>query len=361
MPLDGVTDQSGDRDNSVERQAAMRFHEEVARERAGQVIKITLMPGDSIRDIGRDLYRTNKGRLPSDQELKAFEDDTANRNGLVTRYQRDHLPVGSQLTVSVPAREVRAATPRPKPAPEAQRQAAPAIQTQPAEVNRTVTREMRQTRRDPGAPACSGSWENVNMVARWVTHNEAGPQAYTAFNPNDMGHGISVGLMQWNQKRGKLPDLLQAWHQKNPTKFNGMFGRYADDLLDTSFVKRADFTSGTLRSGIDRALADPEFQRVQLSMRNNHIENSCEIARDYRFTSLRGRAIVADLVNQLGEGGTRRVLAQVPKPEKIPSESVRIERLKDITEGRVNGGDRVFAIEDRVKEIWRAEAAAKKM
>jgi hypothetical protein len=191
------------------------------------------------------------------------------------------------------------------------------------------------------------------MVARWVTHNEAGPKSYMAFNPNDMGHGISVGLMQWNQKRGKLPDLLQAWHRKNPAKFDGMFGHYSDDLLSTSFVKGADFTNGTLKTGMERALADPEFQRVQLTMRNNHIENSCEIAKDYQFTALRARAIVADLVNQMGEAGARRLLARVPSVEKIPNPSTRIERLKVMTDGRVNGDDRVASIEDRVREIWR--------
>ncbi len=349
MAGDASNDQAHGKADTPERQAAMRLHEEVARERAGQVTRIKVMPGDSIRDIGRDLYRANKGRLPSDQELKAFEDDTATRSGLKTRYQRDHIALGAELVLRVPAREVKPPTPHrvaqtPKPA---------APQHAP---ERVVARSTQPARPEPGAPSCSGSWENVNMVARWVTHNEAGQASYTAFNPDDAGNGISVGLMQWNQKAGKLPDLLQAWHRKNPTKFDGMFGRYADDVLSTPFVKSADFTSGTLKSGIDKALADPEFQHVQLNMRNNHIESSCEIARDYRFTSLRGRAIVADLVNQLGEGGTRRLLRQVPKVDKVPNESVRIERLKDITEGRVNGDDRVSAIEGRVKEIWRQEA-----
>ncbi len=327
--------------DTPERQAAMRFHEEVARERAGQVTRITVMPGDSIRDIGRDLYKANKGRLPTDQELKAFEDDTANRSGLKTRYDRDNIALGSQLVVSVPFKDVRTAQPARRAQP------APTVEAKPE------AQVVQPARRDPGAPSCSGSWEEVNTVARWVTHNEAGPLSYTAFNPDDMGNGISVGLMQWNQKRGKLPDLLRAWHTKNPTKFDGMFGRYADDVLENSFVKTADFNSGVLKSGIDKALAEPEFQRVQLSLRNEHIEDSCELARDYRFTSLRGRAIVADLVNQLGEGGTRRLLAKVPSRDRIPNESVRIERLKDITDGRVNGVDRVDAIEDRVREIWR--------
>lgn len=329
-----------DKADTPERQAALRFHQEVAREQAGQVARITVMPGDSIRDIGRDLYRANKGRLPTDQELKAFEDDTAARSGLKTRYDRDHIALGAELVVRVPARDVR--TTRTE-------YSAP----QTSEVS-PVARVAQPPRREPGAPSCSGSWEEVNTVARWVTHNEAGPLSYTAFNPDDVGNGISVGLMQWNQKRGKLPDLLRAWHTKNPTKFDGMFGRYSDDVLENSFVKTADFNSGVLKTGIDRALADPEFQRVQLHLRNAHIEDSCEIARDYRFTSLRGRAIVADLVNQLGEGGTRRLLAKVPSRDKIPNESVRIERLKDITDGRVNGIDRVDAIEDKVREIWRA-------
>jgi hypothetical protein len=200
-----------------------------------------------------------------------------------------------------------------------------------------------------GSSSCSGPWSN--MVAQWVTHNEVSQQRFLAFNPNDHGAGISIGLLQWNQKKGSLPELLKDWHEKDPAKFNRMFGGYAAGLLKADFVRSADFV-GTpiLNQGIHSALADGEFQEVQLALRNAHIVKSCEVAQSNGFSSLRGRAVVADLFNQIGERGTVHALQKVSasKPE-----SMRIEDLKKLTGGRVNGHDRVSSIEDNVKDIWR--------
>ncbi|MBZ0186222.1 MAG: hypothetical protein K8F91_08250 [Candidatus Obscuribacterales bacterium] len=308
-------------------------------EKSGLVARVEVKSGDTIRSIGRALYLSRQGRLPDDMELKEFELDTGNRNGLTTRQERNQISPGQELLVKLPALTLSRYESK-KSSSQAARIVAP---ESPAVA--------RQRPNEVAPPSCSGSWQDVDRIATWITHNEAGPKAFTAFNPNDKGNGISVGLMQWNQKRGKLPDLLDAWQEKDPAKFDSMFGRYSDDLLRTAFVQDADFNgNSTLKRGIKRALADPAFQQVQLSMRNQHIEDSCHMARQYRFTSLRGRAIVADLVNQIGEGGTRKILEKIPPSS---NESQRIEHLKDITGGRINGEDRVAAIEVKVKEIWR--------
>jgi hypothetical protein len=157
--------------------------------------------------------------------------------------------------------------------------------------------------------------------------------------------------LQWNQKKGSLPELLQDWHQKDPAKFDRIFGNYSANLLKPDWVRRADFPgTPALNNGIHTALADNEFQQVQVSLRNAHIVKSCEVAQSNGFTSLRGRAVVADLYNQIGERGTEHALHKVPlnKPE-----SARIEELKKVTGGRVNGHDRVSSIEDKVRDIWR--------
>jgi|AGTN01.2.fsa_nt_gi hypothetical protein len=302
------------------------------------VILVTVQPKDSIRSIGRFLYQRHLHRAPTDIELKEFVDDTARRNDL-TAQQRDHLELDQKLKVKIPGSPSaphRTETPR----------TATSTTTAP-ETHRLATRPATT------AQACSGY---VAQIGSWITHNEAGRSAYTAYNPDDAGNGISVGLMQWNQKAGKLPDLIKAWHAKNPDKFEDMFGGYSDDMLSTSFVRSANFTGNkTLASGISQALSDREFQQVQLNMRNGHIRNSCELANDHRFTSVRGTAVVADLVNQIGPAGTARALRKVST--NIANESLRIEELKRITGWRTNSGDRVGVIEERVKEIWRAEAA----
>lgn len=199
-----------------------------------------------------------------------------------------------------------------------------------------------------GGMSCDSNWSK--MVAQWVTKNEGG-EKYLVYNPNDHGQGISVGLLQWNQKKGRLPDLLQAWHAQDPAKFNHMFGRHAAQMLRADSVRVADFNNDrALHNGMLAALADKEFQQVQAQLRSKHIVHSCEVAQEHDFKSLRGRAVVADLYNQIGETGTIRALNQVPRG---PKESVRIEQLKATTGHRTHGEDRVASIEDKVKEVWR--------
>ncbi|MGD9680354.1 MAG: hypothetical protein AB7W16_04145 [Candidatus Obscuribacterales bacterium] len=332
-----------DNDSTVELLAANNILGEVNGERASGLITRKVRAGETIRSIGRELYMQRQGRLPSDIELKEFELDTGRRSGLHTKYERDHLHPDQKLVIKLPAltRVEKPIASRTVPEESSAKPPSHKTAVKPAE---TVARETAK-------PACSGSYDEMNMIASWVTHNEAGPKAYQAYNPNDMGNGISVGLMQWNQKRGKLPDLLEAWHQRNPNKFDRYFGNYSDDLLRTAFVKDADFNgNATLKAGMQKALADREFQGVQLSLRNEHIEESCEVARDFRFTSLRGRAIVADLINQLGKTGTRQLLSRVAPAD---NESQRIENLKHVSDDRINAADRVAAIEEQVRVVWR--------
>lgn len=104
-----------------------------------------------------------------------------------------------------------------------------------------------------------------------------------------------------------------------------MFGRHAAEMLRADSVRVADFNNDrALHNGMLAALADKEFQQVQAQLRSKHIVHSCEVAQTHDFKSLRGRAVVADLYNQIGETGTIRALNQVPRG---PKESVRIEQL----------------------------------
>lgn len=352
------------------------------------VILVTVQPKDTIRSIGRFLFQRHLERAPTDLELKNFVEDTARRNNLNAQ-QRDNLALDQKLYVkipgipSVPQREVARAqvAHKPEPArvhalqperamtqaqkPEQPRAEAPKRETPQAAPRADAQRTASSTTQEVSRPAtraattdqaCSGY---AQQIGSWITHNEAGKSKFTAYNPDDAGSGISVGLMQWNQKAGKLPELIKAWQAKNPGKFDDMFGGYSDDMLSSSWVRSADFVGNrTLASGITRALNDNEFQQVQLTMRNGHIRNSCLLANEHRFTSVRGTAVVADLVNQIGAAGTARALRKVPID--MPNESLRIEELKRITGWRTNSGDRVDVIEDRVREIWRTEAARSK-
>ena|GEM_PF-2138186 len=307
-----------------------------------RILEVTVRPHDTLRNIGRELYRRYGRHEATDAELKAFELDAGQRNNL-SKAERDNLQPDQALKLSLPGVALPEIAHAKQPAAAKPQVVAKAH----TETEKPASKEAQALMK--GAASCSGEWSN--MVAQWVTHNEVSKQKFVAFNPDDGGHGISVGLLQWNQKRGRLPELLKDWHHKDPDKFDRIFGNYSANLLKADYVRDADFV-GTpkLYQGMQQALADGEFQQVQLGLRNKHIVKSCEVAQDNGFKSLRGRAVVADLFNQIGESGTVQAMRHV-SPSK--PESARIEELKKVTGGRVNGHDRVSSIEEKVKEIWR--------
>jgi hypothetical protein len=375
-------------DTGQQAAAASKLHDDsrhlhIVETPAGRLIELNVGAHDTLLNLGRELYRKYAHHDPSTEDLKAFEADASRRNNLPTKYAQDHLHLGQPLTLSLPGVSLpRPATlskphmthpqelaikayPANQPSHEpvlhstagtqakvqAKEQAKIAPKVNPVETAHpgaaAPSSEAKAIMK--GANSCSGEWSN--MVAQWVTHNEVSQQKFLAYNANDHGAGISVGLLQWNQKKGRLPELLQDWHKKDPAKFEHMFGGYSSDLLKADWVRSADFNdNSTLNKGMHAALADSEFQQVQVDLRNQHIVKSCEVAESNGFTSLRGRAVVADLFNQIGERGTVHALHHVP--ENKP-ESVRIEALKKVTGGRTNGHDRVSSIEDKVKEVWR--------
>lgn len=348
---------------AVQEVAAQRLQAEAAQTAGtagkGSSTELTIMlkDGATLRNVGRQIYFETLKRLPDEQELKAFVNDTARRNGLKTKDQQGSLEVGQVLKIVPPPPDrttpgTHGAHKGGQLGDETKRDGKGSTGKTGQDTHVLAGGTKPTDKRHPlmkGGDSCEGEW--ANMVSQWVTQNEGSRDKHRAFNPNDMGQGISVGLLQWNQKKGKLPDLLHAWHDKNPEKFQTMFGDYSTNLTRDSFVRSADFVGNkTLHDGMVKALADREFQGVQDTLRNKNMVRACEVATDYGFKSLRGRAVVSDLFNQLGEGGARNVIRKVAldKPE-----SARIEELKRRTGGRINGEDRVSTLEENVKKIWR--------
>src|SRR5258706_499414 len=68
----------------------------------------------------------------------------------------------------------------------------------------------------------------VDRLIDYTARNEGGGN-YSAWNPNDNGAGVSFGLIQFNQKRGSLPTLMQRMHDKDPAKFDQIFGPHAQN------------------------------------------------------------------------------------------------------------------------------------
>jgi len=159
---------------------------------------------------------------------------------------------------------------------------------------------------------------------------------------NDNGHGISVGIRQWNQKRGELPDLLKSMHDKDPQKFDQTFGPYAKNLQNEKWVRHANMAGNhDLMKRMKTALDDPEFQKVQVDKAREFAQKSIDTAQRYGLKTEQGAALVADITNQMGEGGARRVLSRaglVPGGS-VQNESAALARVEHYTH-RPNSRDR---------------------
>ncbi|MBL8086035.1 MAG: hypothetical protein JNN26_25630, partial [Candidatus Obscuribacter sp.] len=85
---------------AVQEVAAQRLQAEAAQTAGtagkGSSTELTIMlkDGATLRNVGRQIYFETLKRLPDEQELKAFVNDTARRNGLKTKDQQGSLEVG---------------------------------------------------------------------------------------------------------------------------------------------------------------------------------------------------------------------------------------------------------------------------
>jgi hypothetical protein len=148
----------------------------------------------------------------------------------------------------------------------------------------------------------------TERIVASISSHEGG---FTAINNNDAGYGISVGIRQWNQKSGELPNLIRAWHDKHPSKFKQIFGDYTPNLLNEKWVRDYDMANdGQFMNAMKNALADKDLQRVQMEDAHRFVNNTSELAKKYGFQSEFGMALVCDMVNQLGPTGTERTLAK---------------------------------------------------
>lgn len=170
-----------------------------------------------------------------------------------------------------------------------------------------------------------------DRVVKTVASNEG---KFNTLTLNDAGHGISVGIRQWNQKAGELPDLLKSFHDKNPEKFDKIFGKYAENLLSEKYVRRTNMAGNKDMMGrMKEALNDPEFQEVQVDKFKKFAEKSGEMAKKYGLKSELGAALVADIANQMGEGGARRIMrrAGLTPGGEVADEAAVLKKMEKLT------------------------------
>jgi hypothetical protein len=128
--------------------------------------------------------------------------------------------------------------------------------------------------------------------------NADGTPKFTAFNPDDNG-GISVGLRQWHAG-GALPELLNAWKDANPQKYEQYFRGHTPAQINA--MSSAQFNSQPdLVQGMHSALADPEYQQVQSRLLNDWVKREVKMGMDRGLTTERELATYVDIANQYGQ------------------------------------------------------------
>lgn len=156
-----------------------------------------------------------------------------------------------------------------------------------------------------------GRNQSGSLTERIVASISSHEGSFTSINHNDAGYGISVGIRQWNQKTGELPNLIRAWHNKNPARFTQIFGDYTPNLLDEKWVRSYDMANDSrFMNSMKNALADKDLQRVQMEDAHRFVNHTTELAKKYGFQSEFGIALVCEMVNQMGQTGTERTLAK---------------------------------------------------
>jgi len=159
----------------------------------------------------------------------------------------------------------------------------------------------------------------TKLIARTVQTESGGD--YGRFNPDDNGTGIAFGIVQFNQEKGTLPELLRSMYAKDSASFNRIFGDLAPALLDPSRVRQIDL-SGHRTAFQTAGRTVPAFQEAQRELlKKVYLDPAVALATQYGIKSERGTAMVFDTLIQRGLGNTKAALNRAkakapPVPER---------------------------------------------
>ncbi len=277
----------------------------------------TVKPGDNLWQIAQTHGVSLQKLLDDNPQFKA---------------NPDLIHPGQSVKIPAPAKETRA-TSAP---PVAEEDAAP----RSGEGTRERAAAAGVDPRSLSAPADRGSLGSVDKLIDKTARVEGGGR-YDAFNPNDNGHGIAFGLIQFNQKAGSLPTLMKEMHAKDPAKFNQVFGSDAQRVLDAGFVRSANLASPEMKARFREAGAHPAFQQVQRDLaKREYFDPAQRVAEANGIKSERGMAMLFDASVQLGVGGMTSRLKAATATAGGGSEREILERFAASADNVTGGHNR---------------------
>ena len=176
----------------------------------------------------------------------------------------------------------------------------------------------------------------IDSVIRFTAANEGGVGGYSTFNPNDNGHGVSYGFIQFNQTVGSLPQLLQAMQAANPTKFSTIFGSVAPQLINPDWVKANSLVG--YKNQFQQAGLVPEFQLAQRKLaRSQYWSSAASVAGQLNLQSQRAYAIFFDTCVQRGSAAAMNIAKQV---SNVSDPTQKLSQYCQIADSVALSGDR---------------------
>jgi len=158
-----------------------------------------------------------------------------------------------------------------------------------------------------------------------------GAGKFGALNLNTDKAGLSYGIIQWAQRPGRLPELLQAFAAADRDLFIDIFGdgdaALADSLI--AYTGKAnggvnpatgitlnpafDLIATPWRDRFERATLQLKFQTVQVATATTVFQQSLQRIRAYAqdIVSERGIAFMLDVANQFGDTGLKKLYQNV--------------------------------------------------
>jgi len=162
----------------------------------------------------------------------------------------------------------------------------------------------------PSGPSGGGAMSGIDRVIDYTARFESS-RRYDAWNPDDAGHGVSFGLIQFNQEVGGLPTLFRKMHDADPAKFNQVMGPHASHALSSSWVKTANLNDPDIKSRMLQLARDPGMQQVQRDeARRGYFDPAMRLAEQYGLKSERAMSMLFDSCVQNGSGGTAKFLRE---------------------------------------------------
>jgi hypothetical protein len=162
-------------------------------------------------------------------------------------------------------------------------------------------------------------------VIEFTAKTESGGR-YDVWNPADRDAGVSFGLIQFNQGKGRTASPLALVFQElrllNPAKFNEVFGPWASKIVDPAWMKSGDMndpdlvvvarkpggTSIVAGGRMMRAMKELPMETAQLlRAKKDYFDAAAKAAKTLGLKSQRAHAMLFDMAVQSGPANMAKI------------------------------------------------------